>query len=133
MAKKHNTAVVLDTCVWVAFLCDVDSQHSKACKLVETLRAEILVPEYVLLEVATVLRQKKYNAEACAFIEKVVDDPAVFLPAQNSVYGAARLFCAEKRSTLSFVDVALLDMSAVYEVVTFDKTLAKVMLKKAKK
>ena len=133
MAKKHNAAVVLDSCVWIAFLCDVDSQHSKAGKLVKTLCSEILVPEYVLIEVATVLRQKKYNAEACAFVEKVVNDPAVFLPAQNSVYGAARLFCTDKRSALSFVDTVLFELSTAYEVVTFDNALAKAMLKKAKK
>jgi predicted nucleic acid-binding protein len=124
MAKKSDVPVVLDSCVWIAFLCKTDSQHSKANKLVATLGADILVPEYVLLEVATVLRQKKYNAEACVFVKKVIHDPGVFLPAQNSVYDVATLFCAENRRTLSFVDVALLDLSAVYEIVTFDKKLA---------
>jgi predicted nucleic acid-binding protein len=133
MAKRLDTRIVLDSCVWIAFLCKADSQHDKANKLIETLRAEIVVPEYVLLEVATVLRQKKYNAEACVFIEKVINDPAVFLPTHDSVYGVAKLFCTQNRSTLSFVDVALLAMSAIYTVVTFDNALARAIVRKKKK
>ena len=129
MAKSRP--LVLDSSVWIAFLYREDSQHKKACRLLEIETGPIIVPEYVLLEVATVLRQKRQASVVKKFVQNTITNPSVFLPADDLASKTARLFLTQDNDTLSFIDTALIVLSHKYAVITFDKTLKRA-LKKSK-
>ncbi|NBD73714.1 PIN domain-containing protein [Patescibacteria group bacterium] len=123
MAKARKD-VVLDTNVWIAFLHEEDSQHAKAKRLLKDATAPVVVPEYVLLEVVTVLRHLRRHEEANRFIEQVLDDSGTFLPANALAYEVAEMLPNVPKH-LSCTDVALLALSRDYEVLTFDSALAR--------
>lgn len=129
MVTRNSQSVVLDSCVWVAFLHKEDTQHAKARTVMEHMNRPVLVPEYVLLEVASVLAHKGYRTQAQAFVERVIHDSGVFLPMGDFVYDTARRFCEHHASKLSFVDIALLVLNDTYEVVTFDEHLHRALQK----
>ena len=118
--------IVLDTSVWIAILHEGDSQHKQAKKLLATHTEPVVVPEYVLLEVVTVLRNLKRYKEAERFMEQVLDDSGTFLPADGLAYEVARVLPSAPKK-LSFVDVALTVLAKDYKVVTLDKVLKRVI------
>lgn len=128
MAKRSKD-IILDSSVWIALFHKEDSQHEKAKKLLEGNSTSVVVPEYVLLEVVTVLRNLKRHKEAERFMEEVLEDSGTFLPAGTLAYEVARVLPREAK-TLSFVDVALTLLSQKkYEVLTFDSVLARAIKK----
>ena len=54
MAKQ----AILDSNVWIAFLHKGDSQHKKAQRIFARQKEPIVIPEYVIIEVSSVLLQK---------------------------------------------------------------------------
>lgn len=87
--------------------------------------AAILIPEYVLVEVATALKRKGYEDAAKKFVaETMKDGHNAFLPVGElaSLFAAAFL---ERNDTLSFTDTALLVLSERYRIISFDKRLHK--------
>lgn len=116
--------VILDTSVWVAFLNTEDSQHTKAQKLMDEMTDQVLVPEYVLVETASVLKNYRRHAEAIEFVKMTLADAATFISSDSLVYETGELFCS-RNDGLSFIDTALLVLSETYRVITFDKRLQK--------
>lgn len=128
-----NKGVILDSSVWISYLYKEDSQHKKALKLMRDMTETVLVPEYVLLEVATILKNKKYYEHAQKFVTDVFNNRDIFMPA--NVYlliPTVELFVEKIKNKLSFVDIALLVMSRHHNVITFDKRLEKA-IKESKK
>ncbi|MBI4093597.1 type II toxin-antitoxin system VapC family toxin [Candidatus Kaiserbacteria bacterium] len=123
-----STSVILDSSVWIAFLYREDSQHEKAKKVLQASRKdEIVIPEYVLIEVASTLKRKRYEREAKKFVaEAVVGEEHAFLHAATLAHETADLFCA-RNDKLSFVDTALLVLSRQYRVITFDAALRRAL------
>src|SRR3989344_130959 len=119
--------VILDSSVWVAFLHKEDSQHPKARKMLEGITEPIIVPEYILIEVATILKRKKKDMEAKRFVQTVFNDGGTFLLSEMLAYETAELFWM-RRDTLSFIDTALLILSRRYRVITFDAQLARALV-----
>ena len=127
METLDGRGVILDSSVWVAFLHDGDSQHAAAQKILARIGDEIIVPEYILVEVATILKRRKGAHEAQRFVRRVLREQIEsFLPADLLAYETAELFC-ERNDTLSFTDTALLILSREYRIITFDKALAKAL------
>lgn len=125
MAMHDAKAVIPDSNVWIAVFRKEDSQRQKAKRVFDELEgAEIVVPEYVLIEVASILKLKGHEREARAFITKTLNSDRGFLPAGLLAYETAQLFC-ERHDKLSFIDTALVVLSREYRVITFDKALAK--------
>lgn len=123
--ETSEKKVILDSSVWVSFLHDVDSQHADALKVFEEIGDTITVPEYVLVEVATILKRKKKLSEAKRFVHRVLNEKAEsFLPAESLAQETAVIF-RERNDTLSFTDTALLVLSKRYRVITFDRALQK--------
>ena len=116
--------VILDTNVWIAFLHEEDSQHVKAKRLLKDVTAPVVVPEYVLLEVVTVLRNLRRHEEANRFTEQALDYSGTFLPANTLAYEIAEMLPNVPKH-LSFTDTALLALARNYEVLTFDSALAR--------
>lgn len=120
--------VILDSNVWIAFLNKNDSNHKKADEIFNKLvnkREKIIITEYILLEVVTVLSQKVGKKLADQFIEiagntkriEIISSSADFL---NDVL---TFYLKQKNRNLSFVDYSLLYLSRQYEILTFDKEL----------
>ena len=122
MSKK----IILDSCVWVAYFVSSDSLHRKALLLVSEIEEnEIIVPEYVLLEVVTVLKAQKYHKQAKEFAKRVVESEALLFSSQDLLNKSLRKCFEKENSKLSFVDSALLALSKKYKIISFDKALMK--------
>lgn len=127
---------ILDADVWIAFLNTDDSQHAKAQKLFRHLDAEgvaIIVPEYVVLEVVTVLRRTADAEVATLFMKTISENERVrLLPVDLSLF---KTVCAVVYSgelpKLSFTDLALLTLSRTERVYTFDRALARAIAYRA--
>lgn len=121
---EHKETIV-DSSVWIAYFYESDTQHEKARKIVNNLVAP-LIPEYVLLEVTTILRLKKQEEALKRFVDLTITGGA-YLPVGNLGLEIASCFSDIKYRKLSFVDVGLALLSKKYKVVTFNKELEKVI------
>ncbi len=127
MGISDSESIILDSSVWIAFLRESDSQREKAKQILSSLQdVEVVVPEYVLVEVATALKNKGYEDIAKKFVAEVIKGGHAFLPAGESLaQAAAGLFLKRERDRLSFTDTALLVLSEHYHVITFNQRLQK--------
>lgn len=119
--------VVLDTNIWYAHLSKDDYRHAKAEKLFDAIDDDILIPEYVLSELCTLLARKKRKDAANQFIEVAENNEHIeLLPSSPQFFSEVRTFFQSIQSSrLSFVDVALIVLSRSFRVHTFDATLYK--------
>lgn len=120
---------ILDSSVWIAWLNKDDSQQAKAQALFKKIERPILLPEYVLLEVCTVLAMRISKQTADQFIEAVTDNRDVIILKSDETFFANLLtyFQSHEHKGLSFVDVALLFLAKDYPVLTFDTALRKAL------
>lgn len=127
MEYNRDKKIILDSSVWIAQLLIDDSQHNKAVTLFENITNKIYVPEYVLVEVTTLLKQKGYLGLAKNFLLEVIDpnDPILIPSDQYFTETQSAFLNVEKNNKLSFIDTSLLVLSKDYTVVTFDKQLQK--------
>lgn len=118
---------ILDSNIWIAYLDKNDSQHNKAVKLWSSLQHQIILPEYVLLEVTTILAMRVSKEHANSFLDVAQNNSqASILSASESFFSALLSYYQEQMHPhLSFVDVSLLLLSKTYTVYTFDTKLAK--------
>ena len=121
---------VVDSSVWIARLSETDNQHAQAERVFEELEgSRVLVPEYIAIEVCTILARREGKDKADVFIDMVRDNEDI------EYYGAGlsffhevlRLFRVRGDDKLSFTDVALLHLSKEFSVVTFDRALQKAL------
>ena len=86
METSESRRIILDSSVWIAFLRESDSQREKAKKVLHNLRdTEVVVPEYVLVEVATALKNKGYENVAKRFVAEVLKGDHSFLASSTTV------------------------------------------------
>ena len=128
--------IILDSDVWIAFLNTQDSQHKKALKVFSQIEKStdiLVVPEYVVLEVVTVLRRLVSAKMASLFIKTLTQDKYIHvLPSNLKLFKSA---CSATYNTaqpkLSFTDITLLELSHKMSVTTFDRALARAITNKA--
>ncbi len=123
----------IDSSVLIAFFKEDDSLHERAFQVIRDGAKPVLVHEYVALETATVLMVKAGKEVADEFM-KVLLTNADFKPVfsnETHFFLTAHKFIANK-TQLSFTDAALLELSAAFPVITFDKALQKAMDKHKK-
>jgi len=118
---------IFDSNVWIAFLHESDSQRKKAEKIFRDQKESVFVPEYVIVEVTSVLLQKAGKERANTFLEMVMHSNDVEVLFANEEFFLEVVKFVKKRpeKKLSFVDFSLLHLSASYELITFDKNLQK--------
>lgn len=123
--------VILDSNLWVAFLYTKDPNHKKAERIFENLKEKIIVTEYIILEVATIISQKVSKKVADDFIEDVIDnrDIEVLPSSKEFLDEIIKFYLSKKNENLSFVDYSLLYLSQKMEVITFDKVLKRELKK----
>ena len=129
ISKEKTKGVILDSSVWIAYLNPADSQHKKSVGLLHSLgENNFVVPEYVLAEVVSVLKNKKAPDVASTFLNAVLEnDGAHVLNTWEWLSLFAYEFRMYKETNLSFVDCALVALSREYIVLTFDTELEKTL------
>ena len=117
---------IVDSSVLVASFLANDSQHEKAQRALKKLK-NIGCPEYVVLEVANVLHNKKEHVLASSFLTLIEasSDISILLSTPTLLAETMELFRADRFSKLSFVDAALVVLSRDNEILTFDAALAR--------
>lgn len=119
--------VILDSNIWIGLLNVDDSCHKKAKVLFKKITETIILPEYVILEVASIISHKVGKRKSDNFIKGVINnrDVEVF-PSSREFFGEVINFYLFKKSEkLSFVDYSLLYLAQKIKVLTFDKNLRK--------
>ena len=124
-----NNFVLFDSSIWAAYLNPLDSQHAKAEKVfndAEQQSSVIILPEYIILEVCTVLMIRTGKEAADAFLQNIRDNRMISILHSTPAIleGVMARFVERADRHLSFVDVSLLLFSESYAVITFDKKLA---------
>lgn len=119
--------VLLDSNIWIALLYEKDPNHEEASDFFSELNENIIVTEYIILEVATIISQKKNKQAADAFLENISNNQDIELwPSSKEFLGeVVNFYLSQKSARLSFVDYSLLYLSQRIKVVTFDKKLKK--------
>jgi len=109
-------ALVLDSSFLVAFHNKADVHHSAASRLMERILEgewqDVLLLEYVVLEVVTVLRLRVDAPTAVSVGELLLNSREIqFLPCSDIFLRALETFRAEGTAALSFVDAAIVSVA----------------------
>lgn len=125
---------ILDSNIWIAFFYESDSQHKKAEEIIRKLGAFIIVPEYVVVEVSSILRFNAGEKISNMFLDGIFDNENIdILPSDENFFNSVvENFKNCENKKLSFVDTALLCLSESYNIITFDKDLQKAINKNNK-
>lgn len=118
---------ILDSNIWVAYAYQEDSQHTKALALIEKITDEVYIPEYIILEVCTVLLCKKQKQAANSFINTVMHGKSthIIYTSPEIFHDTLVLFQSRSKGSLSFIDTHLLLLSQTSTIITFDNELKK--------
>ncbi|MCD4706089.1 type II toxin-antitoxin system VapC family toxin [bacterium] len=119
---------ILDSNVWIAFFNEMDNQHKKAEKVIKKLNNnQIVVPEYIVTEVASILRFKAGKEVSNDFIKSISDNDDIIILLSDEFFfnNVVDNFINLDGCKLSFIDIAILYLSKNYKVITFDKNLEK--------
>ena len=121
---------ILDSNVWIAFFHKNDNQHKKAEKIIKELDTKIIIPEYIITEIASILCFKASKKIAVTFLESILDnnDIEILLSNKQIFNNTVNNFINDKNDKLSFVDTMLLCLSKKYQLITFDKNLQKAII-----
>jgi len=121
--------VILDSNIWIAFFNKADSQHAKAKKVLQKNNNKLVITEYILLEVASVLCLRSKKLVADKFLEMATNNKDIEVLASSEIFlnKIVSEFFKHKTKYLSFVDISLVHLSGRYEIVTFDKKLDRVI------
>ena len=127
METYNAPGIILDSSVWIAYLHEGDSQHEKAMRTVDVLTDPVIVPDDVLNEVGTTLKNKGREDLAKHFVREVVSVSSMPLLVldEDVVRRVANTFLSRSGDSFFFTDTALLVLSDEYRVITFDKKLQK--------
>jgi predicted nucleic acid-binding protein len=129
MDRKEPREIILDSSIWISYLDKDDSQHKKAVELMRKIgNSNLIVTEYILLEIVTVIKQKGNFETAWHFIKQVQEAGSLgFIPSEQYLENTISLFGESEKNKLSFVDLSLVALSSKYEVLTFDNNLQKIL------
>ena len=122
---------ILDSNIWVAFFNESDNQHKKAEKVFRKIGDSMIITEYVILEVTSVLTMRASKNIADKFMKLVMDNEniKILLSNENSFKKTVKNFLNYPKNNLSFADISLLSLSEKYDIITFDKNLEKAVKK----
>ncbi len=125
--ESSGKITIIDSSVWVAYFLSIDSQHGKALLIGNDLASVKQIPDFILFETATVLKQKGGLREAELFLEVVLDSTIQITNTIGLMQDFSKVFLLPDCKKLSFADSALLALHKTgnYKVITFDKDLLK--------
>jgi len=125
--------IVLDSSFLIAFYNKQDAHHPAATEVMNRLEAgewgRALLPEYVFLEVTTVLAARRDVATAAHVGSTLLAAGDLeFIPCSDVFVDAFELFSRQRSTSLSFVDAAIVAISRRRDaphVATFDVELGR--------
>ena len=130
MEEKSNTSqrVFIDSNYFIALANPKDSLHSEAMRIAPFLEGgdiEIVLSDYIFLEVVTVISQRVGKRSALAMGRKLRSTPGITLikidaQTHNSAW---KIFQEVIHKNISFVDcsiIALMRDEDIYKLLTFD-------------
>ena len=118
--------IIFDSNIWIAYSYDDDSLHDKARNIVENNTSHILLPEYILCAVSTVLLQKAGKDTALRFIDRMTNnsDITILYSSPAFVDATIKMFSSKNDDEhLPFIDTSLLYLSMSYKIISFDRHL----------
>jgi len=123
--------IILDSNLWIAYFNENDSMHKSATEIFKK-QKKIIIPEYIILETATILLLKANRKIAKMFIEIIFDNNDIEIIPSNNIFlfKTKNQFLENKTGKLSFVDCGLVELSKNYKIISFDKELQKSIDKK---
>lgn len=114
---------IIDSSVLISYFRHEEENHQKACQFIDSL-SDMVLSDYVLLEIATVLmiRENKNVAKKAIDFMTHNKDITIIRLNQNEFADTVSFFLNNK-SSLSFVDISLLILKKHRQgnVYTFDK------------
>lgn len=126
--------IILDSNIWIALYHEEDSQHAKAQTLIQKIREPVGIPEYILIEVCTVLTNRLHKSVADLFLDRIQkSENTVILPIEQKLfYELCHFFRTHNFPKLSFIDSCLVYFSQFHTIHTFDKKLASAIQKQVR-
>jgi predicted nucleic acid-binding protein len=126
---------IVDSNVWVALFYADDSQHDTARHELAKAPRPLVITEYVVGEVCTVLASRAGKKFALSALEHFATSDGVELlffgrEVSQATIEAFRMY---PRRDLSFIDCSLLMLSARHAVLTFDTALQRAIRRKTQK
>jgi predicted nucleic acid-binding protein len=124
--------IVVDSSVWVALFNAKDKHHERANKeLSEVIKSneKIIVSDFVVLEVTTVLLERVGRAASARFLDFVFKDRHASLAfTGNEIFYLVVKAFPKIRRKLSFVDISLILLAKGIRarLMTYDKELGRV-------
>lgn len=133
MSKVENFPFVfLDTNILVALYNREDTLHQKAVNIFQELakrKAKLVVSNYVLLEIFTILSQKAGKKKAIEFGKMIKDQKPFLIKRINEDLEEKtwNVFEKVKDKNLSYVDCSIITviLGGDYQLVTFDQKILK--------
>lgn len=118
--------VIFDSNVWIAYFREEDSLSKKAKEILENHEGIIVIPEYIFLEVTTVLQIRTSKKTANLFMEMTLENDQVELLFSDEILfeETQKIFLTQEKK-LSFTDCSLVSLSSEFEIITFDEALQK--------
>ena len=125
----ENKAVIFDSNVWIGYFNTADTTHAQAVAYFKKYGDQtVVLTEYVLLEIATILKQKIGYAATNKIITTLLQTENIkLLPSSEYFSATLTKFLEYKDKYLSFVDTSLVVLEDDFTVITFDKKLAVVL------
>lgn len=102
-----------------------DSLHNEAVSLFDSITWDILVPDFIIIEVTWVLHNRIWKNESVLFLDLIENTDKVDLMhfTEHDIKTFVFNYKNNSDKKLSFVDSCLLCLSYEYEIITFDKIL----------
>lgn len=123
-------AVVVDSSVLVAALHHEDALHDRGVRALESAAAPVIVSEYVAVETIGVLTARKHKPSAAVLIRALAEGGSLlFRPSTPLLFGETARYFLTTTKRLSFIDCSLIVLSRDFDILTFDKALAKAIRK----
>lgn len=117
-------SVIFDSNIWIALFNENDAHHQTALELYAK-SVDICIPEYIVLEVTSVLQLRVSKLKADSFAKMIPDTEEIeILYAPDDFFLSVLTAFQQQNQKLSFVDCALLILAKNYTIHTYDKALA---------
>ena len=123
---ENGEILIFDSSFLFALINKKDSLHNEALKFKYLMTEMRILPDFIILEVATILRNKVSEEMSINFVNSFTDTEGVQIKSFFEYFGN---FCGEftnlENKKLSFVDASLLALhkTGKYKIITFDKNL----------
>jgi len=120
---------IIDSNIWIARFDKNDSTHEVALKVFESLNSQILITQFIISEVSTILQFKLWKEYSNSFLNWILKSENIEILEEIESFELINFYTKNDFKKLSFIDHSLLLLSKEFEIITFDKDLNKLIKK----